>query len=405
VAVAAAQDWSNWSGTSHCRPARRLRPANEAEICDAVREAASAGLPLRVVGSGHSHPPLVATAGVLLDLERWKGIEAHDVASREARVRAGSVLKELGVPLRELGLAMENLGDVDVQTLAGALATGTHGTGHRLGNLCTQVLGLRLVTASGEAVDCSPAENRGLFEAARLSLGALGVTSVVHLRLLPAYRLHERIWREPLESVFERIEALTQQHRHFEFFWLPHRDQAECKILDATDAAPDALPDRPYERIDHSDRVLPSLREERFVEMEYAVPASSGPEALLELRHLMRSHHPEVLWPVEYRTLSADEVWLSPAYQRETVTISVHQGAGLPFQEFFADAEAVFRQHGGRPHWGKWHGCEAKTLAGLYPRWEDFLALRREIDPQGRFLNPYLKELFGEASNAGEAAR
>ena len=168
---------------------------------------------------------------------------------------------------------------------------------------------------------------------------------------------------------------------------------------------PDPLPDRRYERIDHSHRVLPSLREERFVEMEYAVPAAAGPEALLELRELMRRHPPEILCPVEYRSLAADDVWLSPACGRDSVTLSVHQGAGLPFEAFFRDAEAVFRNHAGRPHWGKWHRCDAETLAGLYPHWEDFHAVRREVDPQGRFLNPYLKELFGEVSRdvSGEA--
>lgn len=397
--------WSNWSGTVRCRPRRTLHPASEAEIAAAVRAAAAEGLSLRVAGSGHSHPPLVATTGLLLRLDRWCGIESHDAEARRARVRAGSVLHDLGGPLRERGLAMENLGDVDVQALAGALATGTHGTGRSLGNLCTQVVGLRLIGADGESLECSARERERLFAAARLSLGALGVTSAVRLRLLPAYRLHERTWREDVEDVLARLDALVEAHRHFEFFWLPGRDRAECKSLDPTDAAPDPLPGRRYERIDHSDLVLASRRDERFVEMEYAVPADSGPETFLELRRMMQQRHPQVQWPVEYRTLAADDVWLSPAFGRDSVTLSVHQGAGLPFRDFFADAEAVFRNHRGRPHWGKWHGCDAETLSGLYPRWEDFHAVRRELDPQGRFLNVYLKELFGEVSSAGDVAR
>jgi FAD/FMN-containing dehydrogenase len=257
---------------------------------------------------------------------------------------------------------------------------------------------LRLVTAGGDLVDCSPSQADRLFEAARLSLGALGVTSSVRLRLLPSYRLHEKIWREEVDGMLARVDALAEEHRHFEFFWLPQRDRAECKTLDATDADPDPLPDLRYERIDHSERVLPSVREQKFVEMEYAVPAVEGPETFLELRAMMQRRHPEVFWPVEYRTLAEDEVWLSPAYRRETVTISVHQGEDLPFREFFADAESIFRSHRGRPHWGKWHHCDAETLSGLYPRWDDFHAVRREVDPHGRFLNPYLKELFGEVS-------
>jgi FAD/FMN-containing dehydrogenase len=397
--------WSNWSGTVRCRPRRTLHPASEAEIVAAVRAAAAEGLSLRVAGSGHSHPPLVATAGLLLRLDRWCGIEACDSGARHALVRAGSVLHDLGAPLRERGLAMENLGDVDVQALAGALATGTHGTGRSLGNLCTQVLGLRLVGADGGILECSEREQERLFAAARLSLGTLGVTSAVRLRLLPAYRLHEHTWREDVEAVLGRLDALVAEHRHFEFFWLPARDRAECKSLDPTDAEPDPLPERRYERIDHSDLVLPSRREERFVEMEYALPAESGPQAFLELRRMMQQRHPEVLWPVEYRTLAADDAWLSPAFGRDSVTLSVHQGVGLPFRRLFADAEAVFRNHRGRPHWGKWHGCDAETLRGLYPRWEDFHALRRELDPEGRFLNDYLKVLFGEVSSTGAVAR
>ena len=390
--------WSNWSGTTRCRPQRQASPSSEADIVQSVRAAAAQGLGVRVAGSGHSHPPLVASQGVLLHLGGWAGIESCDPVAREAWVRAGSVIHDLGEPLRERGLAMENLGDVDVQALAGAIGTGTHGTGRRLGNLCTQVLGLRLVTASGECLECSASQAPELFEAARLSLGAIGVTSAVHLRLLPSYRLHEKIWREDVEEVLAGIDVRTAQHRHFEFFWLPQRDQAECKSLDPTDAEPDPLPDLRYERIDHSDRVLPSVREPKFVEMEYAVPAAQGPAAFLELRAMMRRRHPRVFWPVEYRSLAADEIWLSPAYRRETVTLSVHQGEGLPFRELFADAEAVFRNHQGRPHWGKWHHCSAEALRDLYPRWEDFHSVRRDFDPAGRFLNAYLKELFGEVS-------
>lgn len=403
--AAGPEGWSNWSGTVQCRPERVLHPASEAEICAAVRAAAAQGVEVRVAGSGHSHPPLVATSGWLLRLDRCCGIESHDAGSLEARLRAGSVLHDLGEPLRERGLAMENLGDVDVQALGGALGTGTHGTGARLGSLCTQVAGLRIIGADGAAIECSPAENARLFAAGRLSLGSLGVTSSVRLRLVPAYRLHERIWREGVEAVLEQLDARVRRHRHFEFFWLPQRDQMECKALDPTQAAPDPLPGRRYERIDHSDRVLPSLREQRFVEMEYALPAASGPEAFLELRAMMQKLHAGVLWPVEYRTLAADDVWLSPAYRRDSVTLSVHQGAGLPFREFFADAEAVFRNHQGRPHWGKWHSADATSLSRLYPRWDEFHGLRRELDPEGRFLNAYLRELFGEVSTTGAALR
>lgn len=359
-----------------------------------MREAARRGETLRATGSGHSHTGLVATDGVIVSLESLRGIRSHHAASGEARIGAGSVLASLGEPLRALGLAMQNLGDVDVQTLAGALATGTHGTGRSLGGLATRVSGLRLVTARGEILACSRSENREVFEVARVSLGALGIVTEVTLALVPAYRLHERITREPVEACLDAFDARAERHRHSEFFWLPGRDVAEVKTLDATTAAPDPLEDRPYERIDHSHRVLPSARELRFVEMEYALPAASGLEAFGELRTLMQRRHPEVQWPVEVRSVAADDIPLSPAFGRETVTVSVHQGAELPHEAFFADAEALLRSHGGRPHWGKWHRLTARELRDLYPRWDDFARMRDALDPDGTFLNPHLRALL-----------
>jgi FAD/FMN-containing dehydrogenase len=359
-----------------------------------LREAAAAGLGVRVAGSGHSHTSLVATGGVLLDLSGWSGIAGHDATARQATVRAGTRLADLGEPLRALGLAMENLGDVDVQALGGALATGTHGTGARLGNLATQVIGLRLLCAGGEALECSETLRPELFRAAQVGLGALGVVSEVRLRLLPAYRLHERIWREDVEPALERFPALVAAHRHCELFWLPGRDRIEWKTLDPTDAAPDPLPERRRERIDHSHRVLPSVRDARFVEMEYALPRGDALTAFRRVRERMRAKHPGVVWPVELRTVAADAIPLSPHSGRESATLSLHQAAGEPFFACFADVEAILREHAGRPHWGKWHRLRARELRPLYPGWDAFQAQRRAVDPRGLFLNDYLRELL-----------
>jgi FAD/FMN-containing dehydrogenase len=389
--------WANWSGTVRCRPRRVVRPRDEAGIAAALRDAAADGLGVRVAGSGHSHTPLVATDGVLLDLSEWSGIAGHDAAAGCATLRAGTRLAELGEPLRALGLAMESLGDVDVQALGGALATGTHGTGARLGNLATQVIGLRLLGADGEGVECSQAERPDLFRAAQVGLGALGVVSEVRMRLVPAYRLHERIWREDVEPALERFAERVAAHRHFELFWLPGHDRMELKALDPTDAPPDPLPERRRERIDHSDRVLPSTRETRFVEMEYALPLGEGLAAFRRVRERMRAHHPAVVWPVELRTVAADAIHMSPHHGRASATLSLHQAVGEPFHACFSDAEAILREHGGRPHWGKWHRLGARELRPLYPRWDAFGALRRACDPRGLFLNDYLRELLGGA--------
>ena len=388
------QTWCNWSRSVRCAPKRIERPGSEDELPALLR---SNGLAVRVAGRGHSHTPLVATDGLLLELDALAGIEACDPTAREATVRAGTRLSQLGAPLRERGLAMENLGDVDVQALAGALATGTHGTGSRLRSLSNQIVGLRLFGADGERLECSETSQPRVFAAARVGLGAFGVVSAVRLRLLPAYQLHERIWREEVEPALEALPERIAGNRHFEFFWLPQKDRLELKTLNPSRLPPGPVPDRRRERVGPAHEILPSPREVPIVEMEYAVPAEHGVACFLALRERMRRRHPEVIWPIEYRTVASDEIPLSPAQGRETVTLSLHQAAELPYREFFADCEAIFRSVRGRPHWGKLHSLRAAELRELYPRWEEFHAVRRELDPRGRFLNDHLRELFGDA--------
>jgi FAD/FMN-containing dehydrogenase len=386
--------WSSWSGRVRCAPRELLAPADEAEIVRAVRRAGGAGLEVRVAGSGHSFSPVVATGGLLLSLEQWQGIESFDSSSLRATIRAGTRLSALGGPLAARGAALANQGDVDVQALGGAIGTGTHGTGRTLGSLSTQVVGMRLVTAAGEIEDWSRETSPERVDAAAVSLGMLGVATAIALQLVPAYRLHERIWKTGIEECLADLEAHVAGHRHYEFFWYPHRDYAEHKTLDPTAAAPDPLPERKGERIDWSHRIFPTLRDLRFNEMEYAVPAASGAACFRAVRERMRRRHADVVWPVEYRTVAADGLWLSPAHGRDTVTISLHQAAELPCDAFFADCEPIFVEHGGRPHWGKVHTRRAGDLAALYPRWGDFVALRRELDPHGVFLNDHLRSLL-----------
>jgi len=362
-------------------------------VAESVRRAAAEGLGVRVAGSGHSFSPLVPTDDVLLSLEHVRGLESVDVGRRRATVRAGTVLHELGGLLHEHGLALHNLGDVDVQALAGALATGTHGTGRELANLSSRVVALRLVTAEGEVREVDAAQP-DLLRAARVSLGALGVVTAATLELVPAYRLHERRRRPPVDEVVEGFDAATRRHRHFEFFWFPFRDLVETKTLDPTEEEPEAVRERPYERIGWSFEVLPSVRELRFHEMEYALPAEEGAACFARLRRRMLERHADVAWPVEVRSLAPDDAFLSPAHARPTVTVSVHQDARLPHRELFADLEPLLREHGGRPHWGKVHSLGAAELAPLYPAWDAFRAERERLDPGGRFCNRALGRLL-----------
>jgi FAD/FMN-containing dehydrogenase len=387
--------WSNFSARVAFTPGRFARPKSETELRALVSDAASAGRGVRVAGSGHSFTPLVQTDGTLVSLDDWQGIESVDTAKRQAVIRAGTVLHALGEPLLAHGLALRNMGDVDVQALAGAVSTGTHGTGPTLANISSQLVGARLVLASGGVLELAADKNAERLDAARVSLGLLGVFSTLTLQLVPAYRLHERVWRSDIETCLAELEANIAGHRHFEFWWYPHRDFAEQKALQPSEAEAASVAGRKGERLDWSSRILPSVRELKFNEMEYSVPAAEGPACFRAVRERMRSHWPDVVWPVEYRTLAADSGWLSTAHARDTVTISLHQDARLDCDAFFSDCEAVFRAHAGRPHWGKLHRRTGSELARLYPEWARFRRLRAELDPAGTFANAYLRELFG----------
>jgi FAD/FMN-containing dehydrogenase len=386
--------WENWAGNVTAKPRRIVRPHDEGELVATVKQAGRSGEPVRVAGTGHSFVPIAATDGCLVSLDDDAGFEDFDSASLQATIRAGTKLTDVGAPLLERGMGLCNMGDVDVQSVAGALSTGTHGTGRTLRNLSSSIVGLRLVDARGELVECSAEREPALFEMARVALGVFGVVSAVRLQLLPAYRLRERVWQEDLEPCLATLDEKIEKNRHYEFFWYPGNDRCDQKAINPTDRDPEV---GERERVDWSHRILPSVREVRFFEMEYSVPAASGLECFREVRAMLREKHPDVVWPVEYRTLAADDIPLSTAYERETVTISVHSDGRKPYEGVMRDSEAVFRNHAGRPHWGKLHWRTHAELRELYPRFDEFCALRRQRDPDGVFLNPFLRSLFEQA--------
>jgi FAD/FMN-containing dehydrogenase len=400
--------WTNWSGSVTCAPQNIASPTSEAELIALVKDANRDNAIVRVAGTGHSFVPLCATDGALISLDNLQGVVSTDREAMTATIWAGTKIFQVGEPLLAAGMAMENMGDIDRQALAGAISTGTHGTGRGIGNVSTQVVGLRLVLATGEIVECSPTHEPEIFKAAQVSLGALGVISQITLHTLPAYRLHERTWVEPFDECVAHLDALIASNRHFEFFWGPREDACAIKTLNPTQAEPftesapaTAAPGRLVryikgERVDWSHRIFPSERNVRFNEMEFAAPAAHGLDCLREMRQLMLSKHRDVLWPIEYRTLGADDICISPASGRDTIAISIHQAAELPHQQFFANAEAIFRNHQGRPHWGKLHSRLARELRELYPLWARFQTVREGLDPTGRFMNDHLRRIFGK---------
>lgn len=385
--------WKNWSGRHRARPTELRFPRSEADAAAIVRAAADGGRTVRAAGAGHSHMPLIPTDGVIVDTSGLSGVMDTDALRRTARVWAGTRIHALGRPLHDAGLALANQGDIDRQSIAGACATGTHGTGAALGNLSTAVLGARLVLADGELVECDADRHPELWRAARHSLGALGLITQLTLQLRDCYKLAERSWREPFEALRARLETLQDASRHFEFFWYPQPDEILAKSMDESTEAPRYPLGEEGERLAWSYEVLPNHRPHLHTEMEYSVPAEHGPACLDDIRRLIRRDFPDLRWPVEYRTVAADDVWLSTARGRATATISVHQDIREDEARYFRACEEIFLSYAGRPHWGKVHYLSGAQLAARHADWDDWWAVRDRFDPDGVFLNDHLRAI------------
>jgi L-gulono-1,4-lactone dehydrogenase len=440
--------WQNWAGTASADPVRRSWPRSTEDIGRAITAAAKDGLTVRALGSGHSFTPAAATSGVAIDLSTWAGIIGADLDSGLVTVRSGTTIRELNAALDTLGLAMANLGDIDAQTVSGAISTGTHGTGAAHGGIATQVAGLELVLADGSAISCSPDERPDLFSAARVSIGALGVLSTVTLQCVPAFTLAADERPMPLDEVLGRFGEFAAGNDHFEFYWFPYGKNALVKrnnrisrgddspYLERDSQVPPRMPNwrrffeyevmenaafgalcrtgravpatikplnrlaaatlskRTYSAPSHEVFVTP--RRVRFVESEFAVPRESLLDVLAELRAgVARLAHP-VMFPVEVRVAAADDIWLSTAYGRDSAYVAIHQYVGLPYAEYFRLLESIATAVGGRPHWGKLHTRDASYLSTAYPRFGDFLRIRDSLDPSRLFANPYLQQVFGD---------
>lgn len=413
ASVTTTTTWSNWAGNVMAEPRRVVRPGSVGEVQAVVREAASRGEGVRVAGAGHSFSPLCATDGTLVNLSGLNGIEEVDPETGDVTVLAGTHVWELGEPLLAVGRALANQGDIDRQALAGAVSTGTHGTGRKHGSFASAVRALELVTADGEvrwvgAGRCG-VEGGGdeeLLRAAALSLGMLGVVTRVRLATAPAYKLREQTMPLSFEACLEGFPAIEAARRNAEFWWLPGHDLCVLKSFVETDDEPFSIetPEYPpgtlerYLKPDHVDwgwRIYPSARTYRFVELEYTLPLAAGPDALRAIRELVLSTYPEMTWAVEYRTMAGEDPLLSPTAGVDSVTISVHQAAELPYEAYFRDVEAICLAAGGRPHWGKLHWLDRAAVDRAYPGVEAFRSVRRELDPGGVFLNGHLGALFG----------
>ena len=422
--------WSNWSGSVDSRPARIERPKTYAELAGLVQAANK----VRVVGAGHSFMPLCETDGTLLSLSDLEGDITVDAATNRATAPAGCSLAKLTEVLWQQGYSLINQGDVNPQALAGAIGTGTHGTGAKLGTLSTAARSFELMGPDGALMRASATENPDLFEAARLSLGLVGVATRIEIDVLPAYHLEERLEVYRLDEISERWEELAAANRHVEFFVFPYADLAMLKILDPKPSEGEMkemkdMDDEAFRkvcevcrrmpfmtaflqrrllpkemkrrRIGPAYKIFPSERTVKFEEMEYELPRANGWPALREVIAWIRKNKLPVAFPFEFRIVASDDIWMSPFKGREGASISMHQYHLMKWRPIFTDAERIFRAHDGRPHWAKRHTLKTADVHQLYPDAEKFLAVRDRIDPGAKFANAHLTQLFGIQAKAG----
>jgi FAD/FMN-containing dehydrogenase len=400
--------WVNWVGNQAFTPGEVAAPREEGEVAELVGRAADRGLGVRVTGARHSFTPVVETDGLLLDLSALSGVVSADAGRRRAVALAGTPIHGFYEPLWREGLALINQGDIDTQQIAGAIATATHGSGPRFTSLSGALRGVTLVTASGE-VRVIGADEPELLAAAQVAVGMLGVMTRVELEVTGAYRLKERVDLWSFDEVLERWDELVAEHRHFGLFWLPTEASAALYNLDGhgqpmadrcyvkiyDEAAPDEPDDAtPGRRVDRCYRIYPMVYDANFHELEYFVALERGPEVMRAMRELMLASLPLSVFPMEVRTVGADDAYLSPSYGTATAVISVSGQPGTEYWGYLRAVDALLAQFDARVHWGKLHFLTPERLHALYPRAQDFIAIRRELDPQGVFLNAHLRELF-----------
>lgn len=403
--------WRNWVGNQSCIRAARAAPQSEDELCALIAAATAKGQNVRVAGSGHSFTPVALTSGLHLTLSQMTGVKHVDHEKRRVTAAAGTTINELAKVLKAEGLSMINQGDIDSQALAGAFTTGTHGTGARLPVLADCIVGMKLIQPDGSIL-VADETTPDLLLAGRVSLGTLGAISELTLQLTDSYRLKERIWREDFESAMEMHDELAEKHRHFSFFWCPYEESRHCyclpdtaatsktgrttdvcemKVMDITDEAPF---ETEFEKAAYSSDIYPIEYIANFHELEYAVPRQHGKDAVRAVRKLMLEQFPEAIYPIEYRFTAGDEAWMSPFHRQDSVTVSVSGEPGKDYWAYLRAVDAILRGYGARPHWGKMHFLTGEDVTAIYPRADDFRALRRRLDPQGFYLNDHLSQLF-----------
>lgn len=435
--------WRNWARNQKCVPSEMAYPSSEHELAALVRRSGERGENLKLVGAGHSFTDIACTDGVMVSLDRLTGLQEVDHDAHTAKVRAGTRIIETADLLADVGLGFSSLGDIGYQSLGGALATATHGTGRDYGNIPSQLVSLEIMDSSGEIIEASETENREIFKAAQVSLGALGILTSVTIQAEPAFNMVTLEDVVPWDEILDCYDQVIAENEHFEFFWFPHTDAVISLTHNRTTdqprptnirreikkwwytvvrgnyafdlvcrigrAAPSRIPqinrwlleqNSPSRRVSRGDQAFMNERRVRFYEMEYAIPREETVSVLKQIREAIDSSGLLIDFPVEVRFVPSDDIWLSPSFGRETTYIAIHVYQGMSYDRYFRMVEEIMNSVDGRPHWGKLHFQTAATLSPRYPHWDDYQEVRRRLDPGGILENDYSRRVLGPADDA-----
>jgi FAD-linked oxidoreductase len=423
----------NWAGNIQFNPEKVFSPQSTNDVQIMIEAANKLNKCIRPIGSGHSWTGLIASNEFFVHLDKMQGIINVDKEASTITAHAGTKLYTFGEEAFKHNLAMANQGDINKQSLAGAMSTGTHGTGVELQSVSNQAREMKLVLASGEVQVINEKETPELFQASRVSFGSLGIMTEATLELLPAYKLKVTTFAEDMDLALQRLSERLNKHRHVEMFYFPVGDWSMVKTMDQTKEEVShrglghkfndivlenylyellniiACKTKSYDGIDKimrkfvsksssidwSHRAFPTARNIRFMEMEYNLPIEKFNDVFEEIKECIKKNNFKTLFPIEIRFVKGDNIWLSPAYGRDSVYFAIHTYIQEEYRPYFNAIEAIFKNHGGRPHWGKWHSLKDQDFEKVYPKWNEFKVLREKLDPKGRFLNEHLKNVFG----------
>ncbi len=426
--------WTNWSENYLAYPSRFYAPQSIEEVCEVVKEQALLNRTIRVTGAAHSFSPVAMPEQSALTLHHLRGIISVDKEAHTATFYAGTYLYEVGPILAEYGLALINMGDIQKQTLAGAISTATHGTGVTLGSFASIVTRWGIVTGEGDYLEHDRGED-ALSEALYVSVGMLGILVTVTIQVIPLYSLAYTSERHDFYTEIQNFQQSIRENRNVEWYYFPGSNQIQVKKM--TQVAPQQQP-KVQKLIDQaknqalenglfyvaselckrkpslslavsrlasnlvggdartgmSYEIYPSPRYVKFVETEYAIAIDQFEACMEEVHAMFLRKHFDVHFPIECRTTAGERGYLSPTQGRESAFISFHMYKGMNESPYFHWVRDMMVKFNGRPHWGKVNNYHNQNIEQFYPNATKFNEQRKKLDPHNVFLTSYFKNIF-----------